>query len=60
MSLGTDGRGAYSFSVIDRGPPPPPGSIGVGDSVSGELADNDGVSEDERLLGEAAPSKDVF
>lgn len=55
MSLGTDGRGAYSFSVIDRGPPPPPpppGSMGVGDSVSGELADNDGVSEDERLFDE--------
>lgn len=55
MALGGDGRGAYSFSVIDRGPPPPPpppGSIGVGDSVSGELTDTDGVSEDERLFDE--------
>lgn len=55
MALGTEGRGAYSFSVIDRGPPPPPpppGSMSVGDSVSGELTDNDGVSEDERIFDE--------
>lgn len=54
-ALDPAGRGAYSFSVIDRGPappPPPPGSIGVGDSVSGELADTDGISADERLFDE--------
>lgn len=49
------GRGAYSLSVIDRGPPPPPpppGSMSVGDSVSGELTETDGVSADERFFDE--------
>lgn len=49
--LGQAGRGAYSLSVIDRGPPPPPpppGSIGIGDAVSGELSDQDPVSADDR------------
>lgn len=48
-------RGDYMLTVRDRGPlppAPPAGSIGVGDSVAGVLAEADGVSPNEKFFDE--------
>ena len=55
MSFDPSERGAYSLGVVDRGPPPPPpppGSIAGGGSAAGELTDEDGVAEDDRIFDE--------
>lgn len=51
-SFGSEGTGAYSLNLIDRGmqpPPPPPGAISVGASVSGTLDENDGRTDEDYL-----------
>lgn|GEM_PF-136032 len=48
-------RGEYSLVVNDRGPlppTPPPGSISVGDSLAGTLAEGDGVTPEEKYFDE--------
>ena len=44
MPLGTDGKGLYSIQLIDRGPEPLPGSILVGVTTRGSLAEADAIN----------------
>ncbi|OYW36421.1 MAG: peptidase, partial [Brevundimonas sp. 12-68-7] len=44
--LYADADGLYSLELIDRGPQPMPGSILVGATARGTLAEDDGIAED--------------
>lgn len=44
--LGGDSDGLYSIELIDRGPEPTPGSILVGSTARGSLAETDASAED--------------
>ena len=44
LPLGADGRGLYSIELTDRGPKPVAGSIVVGATARGTLAEDDDVS----------------
>ncbi|CAN5159205.1 hypothetical protein BH10PSE1_BH10PSE1_03070 [soil metagenome] len=44
--LGSEEKGLYSIELTDKGPQPEPGSILIGATARGTLADSDGLSDD--------------
>jgi hypothetical protein len=46
LPLGSDGEGLYSLELIDRGPQPKPGSLLVGSTARGTLAETDATAAD--------------
>ncbi len=50
LPLGADGRGLYSIELTDRGPKPVEGSIVVGATARGTLAEDDDVSSEGAYL----------
>ena len=44
--LAADGRGLYSLELVDLGPAPKPGSLLVGTTVRGTLAETDAIDDD--------------